>query len=148
MARIWQESLTNHAAARLAKALGMDVYAYTAHPRPTPSSKTHTGYTVPGTGDDEGVLPEKWFSGLDKASLHHFLKQDLDVLLVAVPLTKETHHFLGKEEFKILSKEKAFIVNIARGAIVQQDDLIASLRSGELRGAAVDVTEPEVSALF
>lgn len=135
--------LTKHQAARLARALGMDVLAYTAHPRPTPSSKTHTGYTVPGTGDDEGLLPEKWFSGLDKASLHNFLSQDLDVLLIAVPLTKETHHFLGKKEFKILSKKKAFIVNIARGAIVEQNDLIEALKGGLLRGAAVDVTEPE-----
>lgn len=121
----------------------MDVLAYTAHPRPTPSSKKHTGYTVPGTGDDEGTLPSKWFSGLDKSSLHNFLSQDLDILLIAVPLTKETHHFLANEEFEILSKKKAFIVNIARGPIVEQDDLIESLKRGELRGAALDVTEPE-----
>jgi phosphoglycerate dehydrogenase-like enzyme len=134
-------------AARLSKALGMDVIAYTASPRTTPESKRETGYTVPGTGDDEGVIPSAWYSGLDKASLHHFLKQDIDVLLIAVPLTPQTHHFLGKEEFEILGKKNAFIVNIARGPIVKTDDLITAVKKspkeGGLRGAALDVTEPE-----
>jgi phosphoglycerate dehydrogenase-like enzyme len=79
--------------------------------------------------------------------LHNFLKQDIDVLLVSVPLTPETRHFLGAEEFEILGKQNAFIVNIARGAILKQDDLIAALKKpekeGGLRGAALDVTDPE-----
>jgi phosphoglycerate dehydrogenase-like enzyme len=73
------------------------------------------------------------------------LKQDIDVLLVAVPLTEQTKHFLGKDEFEILGKRNAFITNIARGSILQQDDLIAALKKkeGGLRGAALDVTDPE-----
>src|ERR1700712_4586084 len=101
--------LTGETAARVSQALGMDVIAYTASPRNTPESKKETGYTVPGTGDDEGIIPSAWYSGLDKASLHNFLKQDIDVLLIAVPLTPQTHHFLGKEEFDILGKKNAFI---------------------------------------
>jgi len=131
--------------ARVSKALGLDVIAYTASPRTTPESKKDTGYVMPGTGDPDGTLPSAWFSGLDKRSLHTFLKQDIDVLLVAVPLTKETRHLLGKEEFEILGKKNAFIANIARGSILQQDDLIAALKrkEGGLRGAALDVTDPE-----
>ena len=136
-----------HTAGRIAKALGMDVIAYTASPRKTPESKKDKGYIVPGTGDPDGLIPSAWYSGLDKASLHNFLKQDIDVLLVSVPLTSETRHFLGAEEFKILGKQNAFIVNIARGAILKQDDLIAALKKpvkeGGLRGAALDVTDPE-----
>lgn len=132
-------------AARIAKALGLDVIAYTASPRPTPESKKDRGYIVPGTGDEDGLVPSKWFSGLDKASLHHFLRQDIDILLVSVPLTKETHHFLAKEEFALL--KGAFVVNIARGPILQQDDLIAALKvkpeDGGLRGVSLDVTDPE-----
>ncbi|EKD12152.1 uncharacterized protein L3040_003357 [Drepanopeziza brunnea f. sp. 'multigermtubi'] len=131
--------------ARIAKALGLDVIAYTASPRPTPDSKRDRGYTVPGTGDVDGLIPSRWYSGLDKASLHNFLGQDIDILLVSVPLTKETTHFLGKEEFALL--KGAFVVNIARGAVLQQDDLIAALKikpeDGGLRGAALDVTDPE-----
>ena len=123
----------------------MDIVAYTASPRKTPESKKDIGYIVPGTGDPDGTLPSAWYSGLDKASLHNFLKQDIDVLLVAVPLTDQTLHFLGKEEFEILGKKNAFIANIARGSILQQDELLAALKkkAGGLRGAALDVTDPE-----
>jgi phosphoglycerate dehydrogenase-like enzyme len=123
------------------------VLAYTASPRKTPESKKDRGYIVPGTGDPDGVIPSEWYSGLDKASLHTFLKQDIDILLVSVPLTPETRHFIAAEEFEILGKKNAFVVNIARGAILQQDDLIAAVKKpqseGGLRGAALDVTDPE-----
>lgn len=132
-------------AARVAKALGMDIVAFTASPRKTPESKKDRGYIVPSTGDPDGTIPSAWYSGLDKASLHEFLSQDIDILLVSVPLTDSTFHFLGKEEFEILGKKNAFIVNIARGSILVQDELVAALKkeNGGLRGAALDVTDPE-----
>lgn len=127
--------------------MGADVIAYTATPRTTPKSKKDGGYIVPGTGDPDGSIPSAWFSGLDKASLHKFLSQDIDILLIAVPLTPQTQHSLGAEEFALLGKKNTFIVNIARGAILVQDDLIAALKKspedGGLRGAALDVTDPE-----
>ena len=143
--------------ARVASAMGSTVLAYTAGPRPTPESKKDYGFIVPGTGDPDGSIPEEWFSGLDKESLHNFLAQDLDQLLVSVPLTKETTHFIGAAEFEILSKRNAFVSNISRGQIVKQDDLIDALHQYDqdtkdgkkgsdrrgLRGAALDVTDPE-----
>ncbi|KAF6229873.1 hypothetical protein HO133_004210 [Letharia lupina] len=143
--------------ARVARGMGMDVIAYTASPRTTPESKHDKGFIVPGTGDPDGSIPEAWFSGLDKVSLRNFLAQDIDHLLISVPLTKETTHFIGAEEFAILGKKKnAFISNISRGQIIVQSDLIASLKAyddndpldggdggGGLRGAALDVTDPE-----
>src|SRR5579871_4792469 len=128
--------------------MGMDVIAYTASPRPTPESRRDMEYIIPGTGDPDGSIPSAWFSGMEKASLHNFLSQDIDILLVSVPLTKQTTHFLAEEEFKILgAKKNAFIVNISRGNILKQDDLIKYLKKplseGGLRGAAVDVTSRE-----
>jgi phosphoglycerate dehydrogenase-like enzyme len=128
--------------------MGMDVIAYTASPRTTPESKKDNGYIVPGTGDKDGTIPSAWYSGTDTASLHNFLSQDIDILLVSVPLTKSTTHLLGAPEFAILgSKRNAFILNISRGSILKQDDLVTYLRKspaeGGLRGAALDVTEPE-----
>ena len=73
--------------ARVAKAMGMDVLAYTASPRKTPDSRRDTGFIVPGTGDPEGEFPSEWYSGLDKDSLHEFLKQKIDLLVLAVPFT-------------------------------------------------------------
>ncbi|MCJ1417051.1 hypothetical protein MMC32_003390 [Xylographa parallela] len=159
--------------AHVAHAMGMDVIAFTASPRTTPESKHDSGFIVPGTGDPDGSIPSAWYSGLDRASLHHFLAQDIDWLVVSVPLTKETHHLLGAPEFDILAKRNAFVSNISRGQIIVQADLIAALKAyaddseapvptgetdppvvaeqgaglGEgkkgLRGAALDVTDPE-----
>ena len=74
-------------AARVAKAMGMEVYAYTATKKDTPEQKADHGYIVPGIGDPDGSVPDKWFSGLDKPDLHNFLKQKLDVVVISVPLT-------------------------------------------------------------
>lgn len=124
----------------------MDVIAFTASPRESKDSKRDTGFIVPGTGDRHGDVPSKWFSGLDKPSLHKFLSQDIDLLLVAVPLTDDTRHLLGAEEFKCLGqngKRPAFISNIARGAVLDQSALVTALQDGTLSGAALDVTDPE-----
>ncbi len=141
--------------ARSAKAMGMEIFAFTANPRNTAESRRDHGYVVPGTGDPKGEIPCAWFSGLAKESLHEFLAQDLDHLLISVPLTQQTKHLLGKEEFRILSKKNAFVTNIARGEIIVQEDLIEALKqfkeSGAtsdgiwsgLRGAAMDVATPE-----
>lgn len=128
---------------RVAKAMGMDVIAFTATPKDTPEKKRDTGYIVPGTGDPDGEIPSKWYSGLDKESLHNFLEQDIDVLVVSLPLTKETTHMLGKTEFDILSKKKTFLSNVSRGQVVVQSELVDALKDGRLGGAALDVTDPE-----
>ncbi|KAI8178041.1 D-2-hydroxyacid dehydrogenase [Colletotrichum sp. SAR 10_65] len=129
--------------ARVATALGFKVHAYTLHPRPTPESKRDNGYSPPGLGDPEGKFPSKWFSGASKVDLHAFLGSGLDLLVVATPLTDKTSHLLAAEEFRILSAKKTFVSNIARGPIVNTDDLIKALDDGLIRGAALDVTDPE-----
>lgn len=129
--------------ARVAKAMAMDVVAYTNHPRPTPESRRDNGYIVPGTGDPDGSLPSAWYSGTDAASIDAFLGADLDLLVIAVPLTPLTHGLIGDAQFKILAKRRTFISNIARGPIVNTDALMKALDEGSIRGAALDVTDPE-----
>jgi hypothetical protein len=65
----------------------MDVIVHTATEKTTPEQRADHGYFVPGVGDPDGSIPSKWFSGSDKASLHNFLSQDIDILVVSVPLT-------------------------------------------------------------
>lgn len=67
--------------------MGMEVYAFTATPKDSPEKRRDTGYYVPNTGDPDGSVPSKWYSGLDKPSLHEFLKQDLDIVVLCLPLT-------------------------------------------------------------
>lgn len=130
--------------------MGMDIIAFTASPRETVltvESRRHQGYIIPGTGDPDGSLPSAWYSGLNKASLHYFLEQDLDILLICLPLANTTLKCLGPEEFKIPGKRNAFVLNIARGAVIDQVALSAALRlglkEGGLKGAAVDVADRE-----
>lgn len=73
--------------ARLVQAMGSTVLAYTASRKDTKESRRDPGYVVPGTGDPDGDIPDEWFSGLDKEGLHQFLGQDLDMVVVSVPLT-------------------------------------------------------------
>ncbi|CUS11045.1 unnamed protein product [Tuber aestivum] len=114
--------------ARVANGLGMKIHAYTASPRPTPASKVDRGYILPGTGDQNGKLPDAWFSGIDKSSLHTFLS-GVDVLVSSLLLTDSTRHMLSAAEFEILGKRNAYVVN--------------ALKVGLLAGASLDVTEPE-----
>ncbi|KAI3320409.1 D-isomer specific 2-hydroxyacid dehydrogenase [Xylariaceae sp. AK1471] len=129
--------------ARVATAMGMEVYAYTNRPKPTPEARRDHSYHPPGLGDPEGTLPSKWFSGTTAAELNEFLSSGLDLLVVAVPLTPQTQGMLGAAQFKLLAKKKTFVSNIGRGATIVTDDLITALDEGWIRGAALDVTDPE-----
>ena len=65
-----------------------------------------------------------------------------DVLSINVPLTDETRGMIGADEISTM-KKGAVLVNTARGGIVDEHALADALRSGHLRGAAVDVYENE-----
>lgn len=132
--------------ARVAKAMGMDVIAYTASPRETAESKKDDGYIVPGTGDPDGSFPSAWYSGTSKEEVHEFLKQKIDLLVIAVPLTKTTTHFLSTPEFELLHKSNprgTYVANIARGQVIDQPAIVKALHDGLIKGAALDVTDPE-----
>lgn len=122
----------------------MSIYAYTSTPRLTPESRRDRAFTIEGLGDPEGILPTAWSHGTTKAELNAFLGQGLDMVVLCLPLTKSSQGLIGKEQFEILGAgKKPFFVNIARGPIVDQTALIDALETGQIRGAALDVTDPE-----
>ena len=129
--------------AKLAQAFGMEVYAYTRSEKATPEARQDDSYCVPGTGDPDGVIPAKWFHGASKEAVNEFLAQDLDLLVLSLPLTEATKHILDREQFEILSKKKTFVSNIARGEHIDSEALLEALQKGKIRGAALDVTDPE-----
>jgi phosphoglycerate dehydrogenase-like enzyme/glyoxylase-like metal-dependent hydrolase (beta-lactamase superfamily II) len=68
--------------------------------------------------------------------------READVVFVCTPLTRQTERMFDARFFGVL-KPGAFLVNVARGRCVDSDALFAALESGRLRGAGLDVTDPE-----
>ncbi|KAF5010582.1 hypothetical protein FDECE_3248 [Fusarium decemcellulare] len=129
--------------ARVASAMGMEIYAFTRTERPTLESRKDTSYCVPGTGDPDGLIPAKWFHGSKRTDVDAFLDQNLDILVVCLPLAEETSGIISHAQFEILSKNKSFLSNVGRGKHVDTEALIKALHNGQIRGAALDVTNPE-----
>ncbi len=75
------------------------------------------------------------------AELHTVLGQS-DVVVVASQLTAETHHLINADAFAAM-KPGAFLVNVARGELVDEGALVDALRSGKVGGFAADVYEGE-----
>ncbi len=69
-----------------------------------------------------------------------------DVLTIICPLNEETHHLVGARELAKM-KETAFLINAARGPIVDEAALIKALREKRIRGAGLDVFEQEPIAM-
>jgi phosphoglycerate dehydrogenase-like enzyme len=106
-------------AARLGRAVGMEILAWTF--RPSPGRAAELGVTF--------VPLEELLRRADVVGLH-------------VKLTEQTRRLIGAREFALM-KPGALFVNTARGAVVDTDALVAALNSGHLGGAGIDVYETE-----
>ncbi|ERI09638.1 D-2-hydroxyacid dehydrogenase [Aneurinibacillus aneurinilyticus] len=87
----------------------------------------------------------KMKSGCDEMYLQTDLLSVLprcDYVVVIVPLTEETRNMIGYEEIKVM-KENAVLINIARGAIINEEALLEHLRSKKLKMAVLDVFSEE-----
>jgi len=96
------------------------------------------GYTPEGLGDPEGKL----FTRLYPIEALKGMLGECDHVVIALPHTPETHHLFNKEIFDAM-KPGAFLVNVARGGVIKDEDLVAALKSGKVAGAVLDVFEPE-----
>jgi phosphoglycerate dehydrogenase-like enzyme len=119
--------------ARLGHAFGMRVLALRRS-----AGSADRGYAVVGTGDPEGRLPERF---CPPEALHEMLAE-CDYVVVTLPLTAATHHWIGEAEFRAM-KPTAYLVNVARGAIVDEGALVRALNEGWIAGAGLDVFEQE-----
>ena len=89
--------------------------------------------TVVRRSGGEGTLrPDEW-----RARLSEF-----DWVILAVPATPETDGMIGADELAAMKRD-AVIVNIARGAVIDQDALVTALKDKHIGGAFLDVTTPE-----
>lgn len=106
--------------AKRAKAFGLNIYGSRRHPQPLANF-------------DKVVGANEWKPLLSEA---HYV-------VIATPLTRETKGLIDAEVFNLMRPD-AYLINIARGAIVDEPALIEALQSGKIAGAALDTvfTEP------
>jgi D-2-hydroxyacid dehydrogenase (NADP+) len=109
------------AVAKLALAFGMSVIA------------TRQSVTRPTTVDGVRILPAAQLSELLGAS---------DFVVLSLPLTPQSRNLIGREQLQQM-KAGAYLINIARGALVDEAALIEALQNGHLGGAALDVFSEE-----
>lgn len=126
---IWGYGGIGRETARLAKQMGLKVHVMT---RSGVGPRGNT-YYVPGTGDPNGRLPDRVFkSGQELEFL-----SGLDFLVLALPMTKTSEGMIGERELRALPSH-AFLLNPARGPIVQEAALIRALQEKWIAGAALD----------
>ena len=126
---IWGYGGIGRETARLAKAFGLTVHVLTRN-----GVKPRTDiYCVDGTGDTPGVLPDRVFLDGEK---EEFLK-GLDYLIVAMPQTDDNEGIIGEHELSLL-KKSAFVLNPARGPLINEQALINALQNNTIAGAALD----------
>lgn len=126
---IWGYGGIGRATAQLAKAFGMRVLVLS---RGGVAPREDT-YAVEGIGDPAGVLPDRVFTSGQEIE---FLST-LDFLILAMPQTPSTTGSIGENELKALPSH-AFVLNPARGPLIEEEALLNALRTGTIAGAALD----------
>ncbi len=120
--------------ARLARPFGTRILAL----KRNPNERADDGYAVDNTGDPAGEIPEAYYAPEDLLTM----LPECDVVVLAVPVTKETRGLMGTEAFAAM-KPGSFLVNVARGCVIDEAALMAALKDGPMAGAALDVFEQE-----
>ncbi len=94
--------------------------------------------------EEDHLLTERY--GLQYVSLENLCEQS-DIISLHVPLNSDTHHMVNEDLFDIM-KENVYLINTARGAIVNTDDLIKALDHKKIAAYGMDVYENEKGIYF
>ncbi len=121
--------------ARIADQMGVVVVATKRDMRQT---STEEKYVESGLGDVDAEIPLRLYPPQALASM----VQVCDFVALTLPLTDETHHLVNEAIFEAM-KPSAYLINVARGAVVDEAALISALAAEKIAGAALDVTEQE-----
>jgi D-3-phosphoglycerate dehydrogenase len=79
--------------------------------------------------------------GVNKVDLQTGLKS-ADFVSIHMALTSETQHMIGEKELSLM-KPTAFLINVSRGGVINQKDLVRALKAKSIAGAGLDVFDPE-----
>lgn len=109
-----------------------DLMQHEIHQHGSCQGETHTYKAYQGTSQKEAF---------EKAEFEEILSRS-DFISLHVPLTKETYHLIGEKELNMM-KPAAFLINTARGPIIDEKALVKALSLKKIAGAALDVFENE-----
>ena len=87
----------------------------------------------------------RYIEGFDKCfSLREidFVLEKADLVVITLPNTEKTHHLFDKARLEKM-KDDSYLINVSRGAIICEEDLISHLQEGKFKGVALDVFEHE-----
>jgi phosphoglycerate dehydrogenase-like enzyme len=128
--------------AKLLRGFNVEIITLNSTRKSTPEERLlKDWYTVPGTGDIPGDIPSKWYSSSDPEEKKVFF-QEADVVVVTAPYTPATERLVDAMAIGHM-KKTSLIVNIARGALIDQDALVKALKEKKIAGASLDVFTPE-----
>ncbi|MFW5948807.1 MAG: D-2-hydroxyacid dehydrogenase [Halolamina sp.] len=99
------------------------------------------GMAVLGTKRDPSTAPDAVDECFGPEGYTDLCRR-VDYLVLACPLTEETEGLIGADELRLLDGD-AVLVNVARGAVVDEDALVRALQYGWIRGAVLDVFQTE-----
>lgn len=94
------------------------------------------------TGASGGRTAAPGFGTIGSYAMLPDLAAEADFVVVVAPYRADTHHLIGAEVFGAMP-DTAFLINIARGNVVDEQALVAALRGGAIAGAALDVFSHE-----
>jgi phosphoglycerate dehydrogenase-like enzyme len=96
------------------------------------------GYIREGMGDPRG----DFFDRLYPMEALHSMLSECDFVVLTLPLTEKTRGIIDEEALEVM-KPSAYLVNVGRGELIDQEALIAALKAKDIAGAALDVFEEE-----
>lgn len=120
--------------ARLADVFGMNVLATKRDVRHIEDE----GWCLEGTGDVHAQVVRRLYP---PQALKSMLRE-CEYVVLTVPLTPDTRKMIGVAELKAMPPD-AFLINVSRGSVLDEEALVRALKAGALGGAALDVFETE-----
>ncbi|MDJ0755507.1 MAG: D-2-hydroxyacid dehydrogenase [Ardenticatenaceae bacterium] len=96
------------------------------------------GYFLPGTGDPRGEMVDRIYPSAATKSM----VTECDYVVLTLPLTAETRYLIDESLLRAM-KPTSILINIGRGALVNEADLVKGLKKGWIAGAGLDVFETE-----
>jgi len=138
--RIWNQSVFFEEDVRSVRDYNIGVLGLGNNGRSIAKMFKNIGCKVLGYSNNESkdVYIDKWYS---TDNINQFLN-DSQIIIIALPLRKDTYQFIDNSKFHIMGKE-TIIINIARGEIINEQDLKTALKNDKIKAAALDVFEKE-----